>query len=121
MRRCLFHYIRFPSRERLKEIVNAHFPDSPQKLVDATVEKFWKLRELMAGKTQETEKAERAEKKVSTSELLDWYRMLYRYGEAKALEELKKKYLPFPGVLLKTWNDHLRYLKMMEEKGGDES
>lgn len=119
LRRCLFYYIRFPSRERLKEIVNAHFPDSPQKLVDATVEKFWKLRELMAGKTQEKEKAERAEKKVSTSELLDWYRMLYRYGEAEALEKLKGG-LPFPGVLLKTWNDHLGYLKMMEEKGGNE-
>jgi len=113
LRRCLFYYIEFPSRERLKAIVNAHFPDSPQKLVDATVEKFWKLRQLMAGKVGE------AEKKVSTSELLDWYRMLYRYGEVKALEKLEEE-LPFPGVLLKTWNDHLRYLKMMN-KGVDKN
>lgn len=113
LRRCLFHYIHFPSPERLKEIVNAHFPDSPQKLVDATVEKFWKLRQFMAGKIGE------AEKKVSTSELLDWYRMLYRYGEVEALKKLEGD-LPFPGVLLKTWNDHLRYLKMMKQ-GGDEN
>lgn len=113
LRRCLFYYIEFPSPERLKEIVSAHFPDSPQKLVDATVEKFWKLRQLMAEKTGE------AEKKVSTSELLDWYRMLYRYGEAEAFKKLEED-LPFPGVLLKSWNDHLRYLKRRKE-GRDES
>lgn len=103
LRRCIFHYIKFPDKRRLIEIVQAHFPDSPERLIDAAVSRFWELRKLMSEKEGE------AEKKVSTSELIDWFRMLYRYGTEQALEKLKGE-LPYPGVLLKSWNDHLRYL-----------
>lgn len=103
LRRCIFHYIKFPDKRRLIEIVQAHFPDSPERLIDVAVSRFWELRKLMSEKEGE------AEKKVSTSELIDWFRMLYRYGTEQALEKLKGE-LPYPGVLLKSWNDHLRYL-----------
>jgi hypothetical protein len=49
-------------------------------------------------------------KRVSTSELLDWFRVLKQYPEDEALAMLKGK-LPFAEVLLKRWEDHLRYLQ----------
>lgn len=109
LRRCIFHYIKFPNQQRLSKIVKAHFPDAPDQLVNEAVTRFWQLRELMIEKEGE------AEKKVSTSELLDWFRMLYRYGTEQALLKLKGD-IPFPGVLLKTWNDHLRYLGRLKSK-----
>lgn len=104
LRRCLFHYVEFPKPERLVEIVNSHFPASPQALVDKAVVRFLKLREEM-GK----DKGE-AGKKVSTSELIDWFRVLRRYPEDEVLAKLDGK-LPYAGVLLKSWDDHIRYLR----------
>ena len=104
LRRCLFHYVEFPSPERLIEIINSHFPASNQQLVAQAVIRFLKLREEM-GK----DKGE-AGKKVSTSELIDWFRVLKRYPEDEVLAKLNGK-LPYAGVLLKTWQDHVRYLK----------
>ncbi|MDJ0799769.1 MAG: MoxR family ATPase [Calothrix sp. MO_167.B12] len=104
LRRCLFHYIEFPSPEKLIEIVNAHFPNSQQQLVAQAVIRFLKLREEM-GK----DKGE-AGKKVSTSELIDWFRVLRRYPEDEVLAKLDGK-LPYAGVLLKSWQDHVRYLR----------
>jgi len=51
-----------------------------------------------------------AGKKVSTSELIDWFRVLRDYPEDKDLVELDGK-LPYPSVLLKSWDDHRRYLE----------
>jgi len=104
LRRCLFHYVEFPQRDRLIEIINAQFPASPDALVQQAVTRFLELRENM-GK----DKGE-AGKRVSTSELIDWFRVLRRYPEDEALKKLDGK-LPYPGVLLKSWEDHLRYLK----------
>ncbi len=104
LRRCLFHYVEFPSVKRLVEIVNAQFPASPQALVDKAVARFLTLREKM-GK----DKGE-AGKKVSTSELIDWFRVLRRYPQDEVLAKLDGK-LPYAGVLLKTWDDHIRYLR----------
>lgn len=104
LRRCLFIYIEFPSPSRLVAIVNAHFPDSSPALVEAAVDRFLELRQQM-----EQEKG-KAGKKVSTSELLDWFAVLRRHPEDRALAELKGQ-LPFPEVLLKSWKDHLRYLQ----------
>lgn len=111
LRRCLFHYIEFPSGEELTDIVNAHFPASPPGVVEAAVDRFLELRVQM-----EQEKG-KAGKKVSTSELLDWFAVLRRYPEEEALSRLKGQ-LPFPEVLLKSWEDHLRYLQAssLEEK-----
>ncbi|MGB6297541.1 MAG: MoxR family ATPase [Rivularia sp. (in: cyanobacteria)] len=104
LRRCLFHYVEFPTPERLIEIINSHFPDSQQQLVAKAVIRFLKLRDEM-GK----DKGE-AGKKVSTSELIDWFKVLKRYPEDEVLAKLDGK-LPFAGVLLKTWQDHVRYLR----------
>ncbi len=104
LRRCLFIYIEFPTPEQLVAIVNAHFPASPPALVEGAIGRFLKLRQQM-----EQEKG-KAGKKVSTSELLDWFAVLRRHPEDEALAQLKGQ-LPFPEVLLKSWEDHLRYLQ----------
>jgi MoxR-like ATPase len=102
LRRCLFHYIEFPDRARLIEIVNAHISDLPEPLVNAAIDRFIKLREEMNEKGA-------AGKKVSTSELIDWLRVLHRYPQDEAMQMLKGK-LPYAGVLLKNWDDHQRYI-----------
>jgi len=104
LRRCLFHYIKFPSDERLIEIINAHFREPPETLVNESVGRFLALREKMyKDKTH-------AGKMVSTSELIDWFRVLCREPEDEVLAKLKGK-IPYAGVLLKRWEDHIRYLK----------
>lgn len=104
LRRCLFHYIEFPSLPRLIDIVNAHFPASPPELVKAAVDHFLELRQRM-----EQEKG-KAGKKVSTSELIDWFAVLRRHPQDETLVKLEGQ-LPYPEVLLKSWEDHLRYLQ----------
>lgn len=103
LRRCLFYYIEFPSPERLGAIVHAHFPAAADAVVAAAVERFNTLRARMLVDKGETGK------RVSTSELIDWFRVLQRYPDDQALRQLGGE-LPFAGVLLKSWNDHLRYL-----------
>ncbi len=102
LRRCLFHYVEFPKRDRLIEIVKAFFPTSPEELVDASIDCFLQLREEMR-----KDKGE-AGKKVSTSEFMDWFRLLSAYQQDEVLEKLKKDLL-YPGVLLKSWDDYRRY------------
>jgi hypothetical protein len=57
-----------------------------------------------------------AGKKVSTSELMDWFRILRHYPEDRVLDELGKKLL-YPGVLLKSWDDYNRYAKQRRAGG----
>ncbi|WP_354635065.1 MoxR family ATPase [Planktothricoides raciborskii] len=115
LRRCLFHYIEFPQRERLIEIVLAHFnisEDNPViDLIEAAVDKFSELREIL-----QEEKGQGA-KKVSTSELIDWVDILRRYPQDEVRGKLNGR-LPYLGVLLKSWDDHRRYLKRIEEAEG---
>lgn len=101
LRRCLFYYIKFPYSQ-LTEIVKAHFPESSPDLIEVAVKRFTELRQTM-------EKGQSG-KKVSTSELLDWFAVLRRFPEDEVLKQLENE-LPFPEVLLKKWEDHLRYLK----------
>ncbi|MBD2248366.1 MoxR family ATPase [Nostoc sp. FACHB-888] len=101
LRRCLFYYIQFPYSQ-LANIVKSHFLESSSDLVEAAVKCFSELRHKMEkGKTG---------KKVSTSELLDWFRVLQQFPEDEVLKQLEGE-IPFPEVLLKKWEDHLRYLK----------
>ncbi len=102
LRRCLFHYVEFPERDRLIEIIKAFFPTSPEELVDAIIDRFLKLREEMR-----KDKGD-AGKKVSTSELMDWFRVLSHYPQDEVLKKLEKELL-YPGVLLKNWDDYRRY------------
>ncbi|WP_246863007.1 MoxR family ATPase [Dolichospermum sp. UHCC 0315A] len=109
LRRCLFQYVEFPSEKRLIEIINAHFNNPPQKLVNAAINRFIDLR-------REMDKYKRdAGKKASTSELIDWFRVLNSYPEDEVLAKLKGQ-LPYPGVLLKSWDDHLRFLKKNDSR-----
>ncbi|MBI3074458.1 MAG: MoxR family ATPase [Deltaproteobacteria bacterium] len=94
LRRCVFHYIAFPDRERLKRIVRVHHPDLDDKLVDAAIDRFARLRGQ-----------DGLRKRPSTSELLDWLVVLARAGvRAEEVAEALKN-IPFAGVLLKDSDD----------------
>jgi MoxR-like ATPase len=97
LRRCFFHYIRFPDNETMKAIVDVHFPGIKQKLVRDALHQFYALRETPGLK-----------KKPSTSELLDWLKLLM--VEDVDLEPLREKdprkaIPPLHGALLKNEQD----------------
>lgn len=104
LRRCLFFYIEFPSPDQLVKIINAHFPSPPEKVVEAAVKRFIDLRKQME------EQKSKAGKKVSTSELLDWFAVLRQHPQDDVLSLLKGR-LPYAEILLKSWDDHLRYVQ----------
>jgi MoxR-like ATPase len=91
LRRCVFHYIEFPTRDRLRKIVDAHLPDLDETLVEEAVLRFYGLR-----------KVEALKKKPSTSELLDWLMVLARAGVDP--EDIAKR-MPFLGTLIKREKD----------------
>lgn len=103
LRRCLFHYIKFPEESELVKIINAHFPDSQPAVIGAAVRRFQLLR------TQMEKDIGKTGKKVSTSELIDWFTILRRYPEDEAIRKLEGE-LPFAGILLKYWKDYRDYL-----------
>ena len=105
LRRCLFHFVEFPAHDRLLQILRSRFPTTPEELVTQAVARFLELREAM-----KREKGGSG-KKVSTSELIDWVQVLRRYPKDEALGHLGGQ-LPFPGVLLKSWEDHIRFLRV---------
>ena len=96
LRRCFFHYIRFPDPETLAAIVRVHFPDIKGQLLSAALTQFYEIREVPGLK-----------KKPSTSEVLDWLRLLL--AEDLAREDLRKDVktaLPrLHGALLKNEQD----------------
>jgi MoxR-like ATPase len=96
LRRCFFHYIRFPDADTLAAIVRVHFPDIKDRLLTAALTQFYDLREVPGLK-----------KKPSTSEVLDWLRLLL--AEDLAPEDLRKdpkSALPrLHGALLKNEQD----------------
>jgi len=91
LRRCVFHYIEFPQKERMREIVGVHHPALGEDLVAAAVERFYTLRQTPG-----------LRKKPSTSEFLDWLVVLSRAGVDP--KHLASAY-PFAGVLLKQEQD----------------
>ncbi len=102
LRRCIFHYIEFPDEEKMREIIRVHYGDLDQKLVDKSVEAFYKLREM-----------DDVQKKPSTSELLDWIQALMISGVE--IDDLSEK-MPFVGVLLKK-NQDIDVMKEIKTKG----
>ena len=91
LRRCVFHYIEFPSEELMGDIVKVHHPELQDDLLRQTLVAFYWLREQPE-----------VRKRPSTSELIDWIAALRRAGvDASAMEEK----LPFLGVLLKREQD----------------
>ena len=91
LRRCVFHFIEFPSQDEMRRIVRVHHADLDDKLLDQAIEAFYRLRALP-----------RLRKRPSTSELIDWIAALRKSGV-----DLKKVGggLPFLGTLLKTEQD----------------
>ena len=96
LRRCFFHYIQFPDPETLQKIVDVHHPNIKQDLVRAALTQFYEIREQAGVK-----------KKPSTSEALDWIRLLVAEDiDAKDLRESPTKVLPkLHGALLKNEQD----------------
>ncbi len=91
LRRCVFHYIEFPSESLMEEIVYVHFPEIEKKLLRECLKKFYWIRQF-----------DMLRKKPSTSELIDWIQALTAGGIAPSKVE---KELPFLGTLLKKKED----------------
>ncbi len=97
LRRCFFHYIRFPDKDTMQKIVDVHYPGLKKMLLKEAMEVFFGLRELPGLK-----------KKPSTSELLDWLKLLLAEDIApEVLREssAKKSLPPLYGALLKNEQD----------------
>ena len=97
LRRCFFHYIKFPDTETMQRIVDVHFPDLKGRLVSEAMRIFYEIREVPGIK-----------KKPSTSELLDWIKLLLNEDvSADTLRETDSRKLipPLAGALLKNEQD----------------
>jgi MoxR-like ATPase len=97
LRRCFFHYIRFPNTETMAAIVEVHFPGIKRRLVEEALRIFFGLREVQGLK-----------KRPSTSELLDWLKLLLSEESGpELLRETNSKKLipPLAGALLKNEGD----------------
>ena len=112
LRRCFFHYIRFPDRETMTKIVDVHFPGIQKMLVSRALDLFYEVREVPGLK-----------KKPSTSELLDWLKLLLH--EDMPLEVLQnrdptKAIPPLHGGLLKNAQDVMLFerLAFMARRNG---
>ena len=112
LRRCFFHYIRFPDRETMEQIVDVHFPKLKKNLLSEALNSFYKVRDVPGLK-----------KKPSTSELLDWIKLLLAEDippEALRSENSRKAIPPLYGALLKNEQDvHLfERLVFLDRKAG---
>ena len=97
LRRCFFHYIKFPDAETMREIVEVHFPGIKKRLVEEALRIFFEVREVPGLK-----------KKPSTSELLDWLKLLLNedIGPETLRERDPRKIIPpLHGALLKNEQD----------------
>ncbi|HUQ13539.1 MAG TPA: MoxR family ATPase [Novosphingobium sp.] len=104
LRRCFFHYIKFPDRETMQAIIDVHFPDIQKTLVSKAMDIFYEVREVPGLK-----------KKPSTSELLDWLKLLM--NEDMPLDVLQnrdptKAIPPLHGALLKNEQDVMLFERL---------
>ena len=97
LRRCFFHYIKFPDQETMNQIVEVHFPGIKQRLVEEALRIFFEVREVPGLK-----------KKPSTSELLDWLKLLLNEDITPDMlreRDPRKLIPPLHGALLKNEQD----------------
>lgn len=97
LRRCFFHYIKFPDKKTMEQIIGVHFPDLKKNLLREALEAFYKVRDTPGLK-----------KKPSTSELLDWIKLLLAEDispEILRSEDTRKTIPPLHGALLKNEQD----------------
>jgi len=105
LRRCFFHYIKFPDAPTMQSIVDVHFPGLKQELLAAAMKTFFDVRNLPGLK-----------KKPSTSELLDWLKLLLAEDiplEALQTKDDKMAVPPLVGALLKNEQDVTLFEKLM--------
>ena len=105
LRRCFFHYINFPDAKTLEKIVDVHFPGLKKNLLDVALKSFFGLREIPGLK-----------KKPSTSELLDWLKLLLAEDvDLKQIREAGEKNAlpPLHGALLKNEQDVQLFEKLI--------
>ena len=113
LRRCFFHYIRFPDQETMASIVDVHYPNLKRDLLSEALNAFYKVREVPGLK-----------KKPSTSELLDWIKLLLAEDippEVLRSDDKRKAIPPLYGALLKNEQDvHLfeRLVFLDRQAGG---
>ena len=104
LRRCFFHYIKFPDRETMQRIVDVHFPDIQKALVREALTVFYDIREVPGLK-----------KKPSTSELLDWLKLLMHEDlplDVLQSRDPKKLIPPLHGALLKNEQDVMLFERL---------
>ena len=111
LRRCFFHYIKFPDRDTMQAIVNVHFPDIQKSLVAEALNIFFDIRDVPGMK-----------KKPSTSELLDWLKLLMHEDlplEVLRNRDTKSLIPPLHGALLKNEADVMLFerLAFMSRRG----
>ena len=97
LRRCFFHYIKFPDKGTMEKIVDVHYPNLKRNLLNEALNAFYKVREVPGLK-----------KKPSTSELLDWIKLLLAEDippEALRTDDKRKAIPPLYGALLKNEQD----------------
>ena len=105
LRRCFFHYIKFPDAVTMQSIVDVHFPGLKKELLNAAMKTFYEVRNLPGLK-----------KKPSTSELLDWLKLLLAEDiplEALQSKDEKMAVPPLVGALLKNEQDVSLFEKLM--------
>ncbi|BDI04540.1 AAA family ATPase [Sphaerotilus microaerophilus] len=105
LRRCFFHYIKFPDADTMQRIVDVHFPDLKKELLAAALKNFYDVRNLPGLK-----------KKPSTSELLDWLKLLVAEdipAEALHSRDEKVSVPPLVGALLKNEQDLTLFEKLV--------
>jgi MoxR-like ATPase len=104
LRRCFFHYIAFPSRETMQAIIDVHFPGIQQALVAKALDTFYRVREVPGLK-----------KKPSTSELIDWLKLLLHEDlplEVLQSQDPSKAIPPLHGALLKNEQDVMLFERL---------
>lgn len=104
LRRCIFHYISFPDKDLMRQILRVHYPQLEEDLLESAMNAFYALRDQRS-----------LQKKPSTSELIDWIRAL-QIGGISAKDICKT--MPFAGVLLKKSEDMAELERMQRERRG---
>ena len=104
LRRCFFHFIDFPDKETLTQIVDVHFPTLKKELLEEALKSFFTVREMPGLK-----------KKPSTSELLDWLKLLLAEDIDPAVlrdKDLKRAIPPLHGALVKNEQDVMLFERL---------
>ena len=102
LRRCIFHYIEFPDSNLMEEIVRVHFPEIRDNLLRQVLATFYSLRKI-----------DDFRKKPSTSELIDWIRVLFA---SSTPDEVIPTEIPFAGTLLKKETDYAYFVNTFMKK-----